>query len=192
LFDSSKNTPKDSDLLTGLVFSILIEQCIENDNKSNIGSVNVGTTGDRRNSSRSARSSMSSLIDHQQRDKVFSSEVKFLLFLNIITSTFSKSGSCESLPSKTIAFGTGEMDSNSGYLSSMSLSQMELARRCSQDEEDLLAGYAEVAGIRRQTQRQVPSVILTCIKYLEEYGMHQVGIFRVSTSKKRVRQVNLC
>jgi hypothetical protein len=67
---------------------------------------------------------------------------------------------------------------------------MELARRCSQDEEDLLAGYAEVAGIRRQTQRQVPSVIITCIKYLEEYGMHQVGIFRVSTSKKRVRQVS--
>jgi hypothetical protein len=67
LFDSGKT--KDPDLLSGLVFGITVEQCIENDTQR-LNKTGGGTTGDRHNSSRSARSSLSSLIDHQQRDKV--------------------------------------------------------------------------------------------------------------------------
>lgn len=36
----------------------------------------------------------------------------------------------------------------------------------------------------------VPIFIINCIEYLEEHGLQKVGIFRVSTSRKRVKQVN--
>ncbi|XP_036334923.1 uncharacterized protein LOC118745557, partial [Rhagoletis pomonella] len=36
---------------------------------------------------------------------------------------------------------------------------------------------------------QVPSFITSCIRYLEEHGLNKVGLFRVSTSKKRVKQM---
>jgi len=36
----------------------------------------------------------------------------------------------------------------------------------------------------------VPRVVNACIKHLTEYGLNTLGIFRVSSSKKRVRQVS--
>ena len=39
---------------------------------------------------------------------------------------------------------------------------------------------------------QVPALVSTCFKHLESTGLHTLGIFRVSTSKKRVRQVCVC
>ena len=35
----------------------------------------------------------------------------------------------------------------------------------------------------------VPTVVMMCIRHLEQFGLHTVGIFRVSSSKKRVKQV---
>lgn len=37
----------------------------------------------------------------------------------------------------------------------------------------------------------VPNIVSTCLRHLEEHGLHTLGIFRVSSSKKRVRQVIL-
>ncbi|KAM4609300.1 rho GTPase-activating protein 6 [Polymixia lowei] len=37
--------------------------------------------------------------------------------------------------------------------------------------------------------RQVPRVVDNCCQHLEKYGLHTVGIFRVGSSKKRVRQL---
>uniref|UniRef100_W5K2K3 Rho GTPase activating protein 6 n=1 Tax=Astyanax mexicanus TaxID=7994 RepID=W5K2K3_ASTMX len=37
--------------------------------------------------------------------------------------------------------------------------------------------------------RQVPRVLELCCQHLEKYGLHTVGIFRVGSSKKRVRQL---
>lgn len=36
----------------------------------------------------------------------------------------------------------------------------------------------------------VPNILCECIRHLEHHGLHTLGIFRVSTSKKRIRQVN--
>lgn len=36
----------------------------------------------------------------------------------------------------------------------------------------------------------VPMFVTICIEYLEEYGLQKVGLFRVSTSQKRVKQVS--
>ncbi|XP_006795786.1 rho GTPase-activating protein 6-like [Neolamprologus brichardi] len=37
--------------------------------------------------------------------------------------------------------------------------------------------------------RQVPRVVDSCCQHIEKYGLHTVGIFRVGSSKKRVRQL---
>lgn len=90
------------------------------------------------------------------------------------------SGSCESLPAKT---------SESDYLNStyLPLFHTNLDRRSSHDDDDL--AVLNIAGVQHRHVQQVPQLVLTCTKYLEEHGLSTVGIFRVSTSKKRVRQV---
>ncbi|XP_025408435.1 uncharacterized protein LOC112682133 isoform X2 [Sipha flava] len=35
----------------------------------------------------------------------------------------------------------------------------------------------------------VPSFVTSCLTYLEKYGLHKVGVFRISSSKKRLRQL---
>ncbi|XP_075211671.1 rho GTPase activating protein at 102A isoform X2 [Lycorma delicatula] len=35
----------------------------------------------------------------------------------------------------------------------------------------------------------VPNIVMTCLRHLEMHGLHTLGIFRVSSSKKRVRQL---
>ncbi|CAO1343516.1 unnamed protein product [Diamesa serratosioi] len=135
----------------GLVFNLLLENCIEND--TNRLSSSKGTNKE----SRSNRSSLTSLLDHQ-RDP---------------------NGSCESLPTKT----------DNDYLNStfLPLYHTNIDRRSSQDD-DILS--INLPGVQRcQLKFQVPSIVLACTKYLEEYGLNTVGIFRVSTSKKRVRQL---
>lgn len=59
-------------------------------------------------------------------------------------------------------------------------------RRDSQDDDE------SVAGIQRNHKQQVPALVQACVNHLLKYGLNQVGIFRVSTSKRRVRQVKYC
>jgi hypothetical protein len=35
----------------------------------------------------------------------------------------------------------------------------------------------------------IPQIVQACFRHLENFGLHTLGIFRVSSSKKRVRQV---
>lgn len=88
-----------------------------------------------------------------------------------------RSGSCDSLPAKT---------EFAEYLHNtfLPLSHTNIDRRSSHDDDEI----TNIAGVHSQMQ-QVPSIVLTCTRYLEENGLNTVGIFRVSTSKKRVRQV---
>lgn len=131
----------------GLVFSLPIEQCIDNDhNRSK-----------EKKETRSSRSSLSSLLDHQHRDN---------------------SGSCESLPAKT--------DAEYLHNTFLPLFHTNIDRRSSHDDDELHS--SNIAGVHSQVQ-QVPSIVLACTKFLEANGLNTVGIFRVSTSKKRVRQV---
>lgn len=88
-----------------------------------------------------------------------------------------RSGSCDSLPAKA---------EFAEYLHNtfLPLSHTNIDRRCSHDDDEI----PNLAGVHNQLQ-QVPAIVLTCTRYLEENGLNTVGIFRVSTSKKRVRQV---
>lgn len=88
------------------------------------------------------------------------------------------SGSCESLPAKA--------DAEYLHNTFLPLFHANIDRRSSNDYDELQA--SNIPGVQIHLQ-QVPSIVLACTKFLEENGLNTVGIFRVSTSKKRVRQV---
>lgn len=91
-----------------------------------------------------------------------------------------QTGSYDSLFSKN---DTRFISSNSGD----SLSDSGGYGNSNADDDDVAA--LSPAGTERSTQRQVPALILACIEHLSMYGMNVVGIFRVSTSKRRIREV---
>jgi hypothetical protein len=91
------------------------------------------------------------------------------------------SGSCESLPAKA--------DAEYLHNTFLPLFHTNIDRRSSHDDDELV-NSSNIPGVHCQVQ-QVPSIVIACTKYLEESGLNTVGIFRVSTSKKRVRQVRI-
>lgn len=93
-----------------------------------------------------------------------------------------QSGSCDSLFSKHDSRFTA---SNSGD----SLSDVGGGGGLGNSLEDDDASSKFSNGSARQTQPQVPPLITACIDHLTNYGLHVVGIFRVSTSKRRIREV---
>ncbi|XP_050742987.1 uncharacterized protein LOC108035990 isoform X3 [Drosophila biarmipes] len=92
--------------------------------------------------------------------------------------------SCESLPSKSLEFGyMDSSDCSSGSFNTIpkpaaSLTQFEIG----DTEPSFYKTYQD------QLILMVPMFIINCIEYLEENGLQKVGLFRVSTSKKRVKQ----
>lgn len=90
-----------------------------------------------------------------------------------------QSGSCDSLFSKHdsrfTASNSGDSLSDAGGIGN------------SLEDDDASSKFSN--GSVRQTQPQVPPLITACIDHLTNYGLHVVGIFRVSTSKRRIREV---
>lgn len=54
---------------------------------------------------------------------------------------------------------------------------------------DTLSGSSEGLGLDETPPPGVPHILQACLHYLQNYGLHTLGIFRVSSSKKRVRQL---
>ncbi|KAH8376038.1 hypothetical protein KR093_010537 [Drosophila rubida] len=99
--------------------------------------------------------------------------------------------SCENLPTKLMDYvGRGSPDQGSSadnlpYIhkcSSISLSQFDMRKV---DMELDGTSFDEYYAIKLN----VPIFVINCIKYLEDHGLQKVGLFRVSTSKKRVKQL---
>lgn len=49
---------------------------------------------------------------------------------------------------------------------------------------------ADLASSPMEEECAVPNILNECIRHLEQHGLNTLGIFRVSTSKKRIRQVS--
>lgn len=64
-----------------------------------------------------------------------------------------------------------------------SLSQFDVRRNSHDEEEEL-----QLEGVDRPNRPQVPALVVTCVQHLEKH-LDTVGLFRKSTSKKRVRQL---
>lgn len=50
---------------------------------------------------------------------------------------------------------------------------------------------ADIPASAMEEESAVPNILTECFRHLEQHGLHTLGIFRVSTSKKRIRQVCL-
>lgn len=109
--------------------------------------------------------------------------------------------SCESLPTgagdNTTMKTSTKTSSISNYFGNLAKSaSMQMSR----SQSDVRRGSSELSSPIRDNddgtadeqiakELQVPKFVTSCIHYLEENGLHKVGLFRVSTSKKRVKQV---
>lgn len=94
--------------------------------------------------------------------------------------------SCESLPSKSLEYGSTEL---SAYVrGSFSNISKPLASLSQSENEDTELNF--VKAYQEHSQLMVPIFVNNCIDYLEDNGLQQVGLFRVGTSKKRVKQVS--
>ncbi|XP_037942338.1 rho GTPase-activating protein 6-like [Teleopsis dalmanni] len=110
--------------------------------------------------------------------------------------------SCENLPSSTLSVTntSGEnckgLKSGSkigtnyfGYLTKSALSRSQSDMRRKSQEFDKNHSLSSSTEFFVTHDLQVPTFITLCIQFLEIHGLHQVGLFRVSTSKKRVMQM---
>ncbi|KAH8418155.1 hypothetical protein KR009_006694, partial [Drosophila setifemur] len=86
--------------------------------------------------------------------------------------------SCESLPSNALEYECTESFTNISKPST-SLTQFEIIPT----ETNFVKPY------NGKTHLKVPAFVNNCIEYLEHHGLQKVGLFRVSTSKKRVKQL---
>lgn len=77
-----------------------------------------------------------------------------------------------------------------------SLSQTDIWRRLSDDivipfiepnESSDIRSFGDI--IDKKSNINIPLIVLICIKYIETNGLNTIGIFRVGTSKRRVRLV---
>ncbi|XP_031640723.1 uncharacterized protein LOC116352342 isoform X2 [Contarinia nasturtii] len=177
-FDSSKiksdgRKGSTSNASGGLIFGQPLEKCLSNDNAFAASTTTTKQKGSDDSGghkfSRKSRCSITSL-DAALPGSAISSDGNY-------------SGSCDSLFSKHDSRFTA---SNSGdSLSDVGGSGGGLGN--SLEDDDASSKFSN--GSARQTQPQVPPLILACIDHLTNYGLHVVGIFRVSTSKRRIREL---
>nr|CAD7439068.1 unnamed protein product [Timema bartmani] len=181
-------SPDGSSSATGLVFGIPISQCLENDRllRNSRGESSYRSRSEveepaelRRKSHHGSRSSFSSLIETSVRaDEDRTEKVKVgreglgeggvksttTIQENILVA---HSGSCESLMSPTDRMA----GSVPGLLDTLSC-----------------GSAADISGLGERDPG-IPHLVASCLRHIEEHGLHTLGIFRVSSSKKRVRQL---
>lgn len=65
----------------------------------------------------------------------------------------------------------------------------ELEKNTAEYSENHVKDYDEQCGLAKP-ELKIPKFMISCLNYLEKNGLHAVGLFRVSPSKKRVKQVS--
>lgn len=123
----------------------------------------------------------------------------FIWYWIFRNSLFIQVRSCESLPT-----GSGDQVDNevtktktiseniSNYFGNITKSAYRGISRSQSDVRRDSQDNSEFSGLIQDQmfhELQVPKFVTCCIRYLEENGLHKVGIFRVSTSKKKIKQV---
>lgn len=105
--------------------------------------------------------------------------------------------SCENLQADIISEGESSMQASFKpyYLNKSS------SMKISHSQTDVRRGDIEISCEelcqsdknmdQYKTEFLVPSFITSCINFLEKYGLQNVGLFRISTSKKRIKAVGI-
>ncbi|XP_023168928.1 rho GTPase-activating protein 6 [Drosophila hydei] len=105
--------------------------------------------------------------------------------------------SYESLPTKSMDYGrcspSDQVASSTDYLTNLQKSS-SMSIEMSRSQFDMRNVELDLDRIlftepKNSLALNVPTFVTICIEYLEEYGLQKVGLFRVSTSQKRVKQL---
>ncbi|XP_055922063.1 uncharacterized protein LOC129953192 isoform X2 [Eupeodes corollae] len=181
-FDIGRKEDKGSNIS---IFGNTLEDCVAHDQKRR---ANLTAASDR-----GSRNSITSLFRGSSSNKVRSCESlpsssSAIYNLPHSDSDASNVASTNSGSNNDRASGNGNLVKTTSML--LSRSQWDV-RRSSQDYEESAPPppMTDERTNGEQAERQVPTFVQECIKHLEKYGLHSVGIFRVSTSKKRVREM---
>ncbi|XP_051862273.1 uncharacterized protein LOC117573151 isoform X2 [Drosophila albomicans] len=103
--------------------------------------------------------------------------------------------SCENLPTNLLDYvSSSEQGSSSDNLPYIHKTPtISKSIQISRSQFDVRKSDFDLNGISfdesNEKKLNVPVFVLNCIKYLEDHGLQNVGLFRVSTSKKRVKQL---
>ncbi|KAH8272474.1 hypothetical protein KR044_007727 [Drosophila immigrans] len=105
--------------------------------------------------------------------------------------------SCENLPTKLMDYvgrGSPEQGSSADNLTYIQKSpSISKSLEISRSQFDMRRVDLDLDGLSfdkyNAIKLNVPIFVINCVKYLEDHGLQKVGLFRVSTSKKRVKQL---
>lgn len=151
----------------GRIFGISLEKCIQNDLCRSGGGADSNyfwpssSSSIASDSAGSSHNSIASLLDPRAQQAVVCTE------------------SCESLVLTASPRSSGHCD----------MHFIETDNR--QHKNDSPLSLLPLPGIIRPQQLHVPSLVTVCIDFLYRYGLNTVGIFRLSTAKRRLILVNL-
>ncbi|KAF2368532.1 Rho GTPase-activating protein domain [Trinorchestia longiramus] len=168
-FDSKRDESKDSASGSGgLVFGLSLVKCLENERLKQQQQQGVGGADLVSPVSNSAAGADGGLPEEP------------------LTGTLSRKSSHTGSHGSFCSLAEGVKQSSTGSLESLNLDR----KRPSLVSGDVLAaaGISELLHVDAPLS-QVPALVTTCCNHLLNHGLHTVGIFRVSSSKKRVRQL---
>ncbi|XP_034237562.1 uncharacterized protein LOC117643033 [Thrips palmi] len=183
--DGRKDSDKDNPA-SGLVFGLPLSQCIENERGVRVpsntalqarqGTGGSGPGGASRSSAGAADDTGSSGSVELRRKSHHGSRASFSSLVE--APRHDDAGSVEDL----LVGGIPSAGSVPGQLNSLSSAPSSTATDFLDDElSELLAESSRIPW--------VPHLVSTCLRHLTNHGLHTLGIFRVSSSKKRVRQL---
>nr|XP_045599838.1 uncharacterized protein LOC123759068 isoform X3 [Procambarus clarkii] len=163
-FDSKKDDSKDG-VEGGMVFGLPLAKCLENERSRSREAAERATAA----AIAAAATSAAMGIQAEEVEPSFSRKT-------------SRAGSHASFSSLI----EGAKQSSTGSLESLNLER----KRPSLVGADLLPpGPPTPDLLTVEPSPQIPGLVTMCFRHLETNGMHTLGIFRVSSSKKRVRQL---
>lgn len=173
----------------GRIFGISLEKCIQNDLCRSGGGADLNycwpssSSSIASDSAGSSRNSIASLLDPRAQQAAVCTE------------------SCESLALTASPRQSGRGDLHfietdnrqhkNDHSSNEDSSSLHQYYNVAKEYDDSPLSLLPLPGIIRPQQLHVPSLVSVCIDFLYRYGLNTVGIFRLSTAKRRLILVNL-
>ncbi|XP_050339811.1 uncharacterized protein LOC126766094 isoform X1 [Bactrocera neohumeralis] len=170
------------------LFGNSLEWCVINDKKRGNNLKASTDRGSRNSLAALFRGGSSNAVTNKLDENVRSYESLPSSTFSLVTS-LSSDNNCHSGRASSTKSSTGYFGNLSSMQKQISRSQSDIRRHSQELDLQDPSYFKEQSEIANQNALQVPTFITSCIKYLEEHGLHKVGLFRVSTSKKRVKQM---
>ncbi|KAG1693192.1 Rho GTPase-activating protein 6 [Nymphon striatum] len=161
MFD--RKVKRNQEITSGFVFGTSLEKCLENDRQMKQKTVNQDSP---RIPARSRSTTHASLLGK----------------------TLKSATSCQSLSDILAADEDGKRSLLSyGYSESNESLDLEKRSRLLRKTDSTPDLISSSCGYKQEPR--VPNIVESCFRHIQQFGLNTVGIFRVSSSKRRVRQL---